>query len=102
MLSVGKSSRSDPSDPNTFDPYEQLDADYPDSVRAPSVQSGYNTSSTVSWIVALFIFRQLRIKQPKTTRVTKVSDARMAVRNQRQPISSLRMLVAIGSAAASA
>ena len=44
---MGKSRRSDPRDPNTFDPNEQLDAGYPDSVRAPSVPRGYNSSSPV-------------------------------------------------------
>ena len=35
-VSMGKSRRSAPRDPNIFDPYEQLDADYPDRVRAPT------------------------------------------------------------------
>ena len=30
---MGESRRSDPKDPLTFDPYEQLNADYPDLVR---------------------------------------------------------------------
>ena len=44
---MGESRRSDPKDPLTFDPYEQLNADHPDLVRVPSVQCGYNTSSPV-------------------------------------------------------
>ena len=77
-VTTGTSCWSDPRDPNTFDPYEQLDADYPDSVKAPSVPRGYNTSSPRRlippsiWIVALFILRQLRMRQPKATSVPKV------------------------------
>ena len=46
-VSVGESRRSDLRDPNTFDACEQLDADHPDRVRAPSDPRGCNSSSPV-------------------------------------------------------
>ena len=85
---MGESRRSDPKDPLTFDPYEQLNADYPDLVRV-QVCSVDTTLHPLSFLIgALFILLQLWIKQPKATSVPKVSNATMAA----------EMLMALGTA----
>ena len=74
-VSVGKSRRSDPRDPLTFDPYEQLDADCQGAKCAA-------LHPLSIWIVALFSLRQLRIKQPKATSVPQALNTTQACRIQ--------------------